>query len=199
MLGLCPVLPVASKEHVVSELKRAHSLLGRVPGLKAFESETGIHRTQFIGVHWPRWSDAVADAGLEPNALTQALPLNDLLFTLADLALELKKLPTSLDLRFAAKNRSGFPASNTFESRLGSVTQRSKLLSELARENPKYQALLDFLPTYENSTAETLSTEKITDNLGIVYLSRKSVSTRSAEQILSEGENMNWESNCRRR
>ncbi len=41
-------------------------------GRQRFESVTGIKFRDWCGRYWSRWSDAVREAGLEPNRMSEA-------------------------------------------------------------------------------------------------------------------------------
>jgi hypothetical protein len=109
-----------TKEHILSEIRRAASENGGVPlGQSRFIAETGIATTDWLGRYWARWSDAVQEAGLQPNQLTVARSDEDLLSTLAAFARELGHFPVSNEIKMRARVDPGFPWHNTF-ARLGS-------------------------------------------------------------------------------
>ena len=57
------------RERILDEIRKfALANDGRVPGVRTFERETGIREGSWRGVLWARWSDAIREAGLEPNA-----------------------------------------------------------------------------------------------------------------------------------
>ena len=100
-----------NKQHILDEIKRtAKENGGRPLGKQRFESATGIREHQWRGVFSARWNDAVAEAGLAPNALVAAHDENHLLEKVAGLALELQDAFQSPE-RNAVKTpqRSTFP------------------------------------------------------------------------------------------
>lgn len=88
-----------TKQYVLEEINRLAQANGGVaPGIGAFERETGIKKDQVIGILWPRWSEAVQDAGLQPNQLQIAYDKSELLGRYAAFARELGRLPTKGEL-----------------------------------------------------------------------------------------------------
>jgi hypothetical protein len=85
--------------------------------VRRFHAETGLRESDWKPF-WPRFNDALREAGFAPNQITQGYGKAKLLESYANLALEIGNLPTRNDLQFKAHNDPGFPTSKTFE-RLG--------------------------------------------------------------------------------
>ena len=99
-----------TKQHIVNEIRRTATANGGIPlGRQRFFTETGIKTSDWHGKYWARWSDAVREAGLEPNQKTLAYADDLLIEKFISLARELGRLPVSGDLRLKARNDSGFP------------------------------------------------------------------------------------------
>jgi hypothetical protein len=61
------------KDYILHEIRRtAKENGGLALGRQRFFQETGIRETDWSGRYWPRWSDAVREAGLVPNQLQAA-------------------------------------------------------------------------------------------------------------------------------
>ena len=106
------------KETIIKEIQRLAAANGGVaPGRLALETETGIRESAWRGVHWAKWSDAVREAGCQPNEKITAYPNEQLLQILAELTKELGHIPTYSELRLIARKRPGMP---TVFDRLGS-------------------------------------------------------------------------------
>jgi hypothetical protein len=62
-----------NKERIIDEIRRTATANAGVPlGWRRFEQETGIRYYDWFGQFWTRWSDAVREAGFQPNRLTKA-------------------------------------------------------------------------------------------------------------------------------
>jgi hypothetical protein len=111
------------KAHILHEIKRTAAANGGVPlGQQRFLSATGIKRSDWFGVYWARWSEALQEAGFRPNQLVEAYDTVELLDKFVELALELGRLPTDADVRLKARSNPQFPCHCTFQ-RLGSKAE----------------------------------------------------------------------------
>jgi len=91
---------MVTKAHILQEIKRtAEANGGKAPGVRKFESETGIKENDWRGKHWTVWSDALREAGYAPNQLVVAYSDEELLDKYARLAQQLERIPTSSELR----------------------------------------------------------------------------------------------------
>ena len=87
------------KEHILREIQRTAKANGGVAlGWRHFEGEAGIRYYDWYGQHWTRWSDAVREAGLEPNRMSEAYDEAFLVGQLALLTRRLGHVPTPGDL-----------------------------------------------------------------------------------------------------
>jgi hypothetical protein len=107
------------KSYIIAEIKRTAVANGGAPlGFARFEAATDIKITDWFGIHWARWGDALREAGFEPNQLQGAHEKDELLQKYAELAKELGRLPVMGDLRLKRRADPTFPSWNTF-SRFG--------------------------------------------------------------------------------
>src|SRR5688572_23610009 len=112
-----------SKNHILEEIKRTAEANGGTPlGKQRFLTETGIRESDWSGRFWTKWSDAVREAGYEPNARPAAFDSKKLLEKLAVLVRELGHYPVAAELRMKARSDPGFPSHSTF-ARLGGKAQ----------------------------------------------------------------------------
>src|SRR5580704_11641590 len=79
-----------TKLHILEEIKRTAKANGGLPvGRLRFFTETGIKESDWRGVYWVRWNDAVREAGFAPNQKTQAYDEEWLITQLVTVAREL--------------------------------------------------------------------------------------------------------------
>jgi hypothetical protein len=119
------------KRHILDEIKRT-AVGGVALGRDRFEKETGIKYTDWYGIHWARWSDAVKEAGLAPNEFQGAYADDTLLEKLAVLCRELGHFPIVGELKMKHRADASFPDAKVFD-RLGGKHERAKKLAEYCR------------------------------------------------------------------
>ena len=120
-----------TKTQIINEIKRTSASNGGIPlGWRKFATETGIRGPDWKGKLWARWSDAVREAGFEPNQLTQAYGEQELLDKYAKLTLELGRLPTDADIRLSVTNGAPFPNGKTLVRQFGGKPQLVTKLRE---------------------------------------------------------------------
>jgi hypothetical protein len=94
-----------------------------------------------LGRYWTSWSEAVTEAGLQPNKFQGVVHTNDdLVRHLATLTRELGHFPTWAEIKFRSRQDDDFPSHNTFE-RLGDRSTRAKLVEDSVRLDPDGEAV----------------------------------------------------------
>jgi hypothetical protein len=158
---------------ILSEIKRTAALNGGKPyGYKRFESETGIKYSDWYGIFWARWSDALAETGFVANALNAPYDATFLVRKYSDLARDLSRLPSSGDLRLRARSEPGFPSHNTF-ARLGSKAEFIKQVADYCRGRDGYADVLPLCERYAPHANSMIDASSSPDNesaFGVVYL-----------------------------
>lgn len=135
------------------------------------ETETGIGMSAWCGVYWAKWSDAVREAGFEPNKMATAYDREHLLESLAHLAKELGHLPSEPELRMRALREPAFPSSKTFR-RLGIRAEWIAQLLEYCSNRSEFEpiaALCKQKLASSPTTSEDSSTGT-SEGDGFVYL-----------------------------
>jgi hypothetical protein len=161
-----------NKIYIVSEIKRTALENGGMPlGKARFEAESGIKESDWAGVHWVRWGDALREAGFEPNQLNTAFEKEHLLRKCAELTLELGHIPVTNDFKIKRRQDRDFPSCNVF-ARLGSKKELVTLLADFCGSDPKFEPIVEkcreYLRSSECETEEQFETQD--RPIGFVYL-----------------------------
>lgn len=102
------------REQILGEIRRlANTSGGRSPGRRVFERETGIRESEWRGIYWARWGDALTEAGLSPNEKQGRTDTDHLLESLAVAFRHYGRVPTWMDLRLYRTVDPTFPYHST--------------------------------------------------------------------------------------
>jgi hypothetical protein len=159
-----------NKTHILEEIRRTAELNGGIPlGRSRFFAETGIRESDWIGKFWVNWSDAVREAGYEPNAKQQAFDENWLLEKLATLVRELGHYPVAAEIRMKAREDKEFPSHNVF-SRFGRKAEIASALLTWCESNSGWDDVEAICaPLAEVPTEESAPSDSVPE-FGYVYL-----------------------------
>ena len=114
---LSPSMP--TKEHIIYEIRRVADKIGRPPGRRVFENETGIRMPEWYGVYFRNWGDALKEAGYKPNQKQNRLSSEQVLRKYAEAVRNFGRVPTEIDIRMYSRDRQDFPGHTTFTSHFG--------------------------------------------------------------------------------
>ena len=135
------------RDFIISEIKRLAASNGGVPpGEKRFSRATGIARSNWNGGHWLRWNEAVAEAGLHPNAWKQKTDRDEVLRAVAGLCRRLRRLPIWAEVRMERRIDPAFPCPSSVGAHFRSIAELASALRRLAVRDPAWADLLDHLP-----------------------------------------------------
>lgn len=158
------------RDYILTEIRRTAAENGGTPlGRLRFRQETGIREHDW-NKFWPRWSEAIAAAGLVPtNTFVVAFPLETMLQRLADLTRELGRFPVTRELKVKAAADARFPSSEAFR-RLGSVRSLMHQLRTFAMERgyDDVVALCPTIPDHPERAFEGVRAKAV--DMGAVYL-----------------------------
>jgi len=130
------------KKHIINEIIRtAKENNGNPLGRGKFARMTGIKESDWSGKYWAKWSDAIREAGYEPNKMTSAYDKNVLIEHMISLTREKEKFPTSAELRLKAHNTKGFPAVDTFR-RLAKKDEWAEKILTHCKGKAEYQDVI---------------------------------------------------------
>jgi len=132
-----------NKETILAEIRKiAASNNGCPPGKAALERETGIKESDWAGKFWANWSEALIEAGFEPNKFNAAYADEFLFEKFIQLARELKKYPTTIERKLKSRNDPSFPSHNTFH-RIGSKLVLLEKLVSFCSQKDEYGDVLE--------------------------------------------------------
>ena len=160
------------KDYIIQEIIRTTQENGGKPlGSARFESETRIKKYEWLGNYWSKWSEALIEAGYQPNKLNEAYDDELILKKLINFIREIKRFPSAPDLMLKTRKDESFPSKNVFE-RLGRQKEKIAKVIEYCKTHEGWNDILEIcLPLLRNE--KEIAAEKIiseTINLGFVYL-----------------------------
>lgn len=162
------------KQEIISEIKRiAEKFDGKAPGFQRLAVETGIRKSDWYPNIWLRWSDAVREAGCQPNNFITAYDTNFLITKYIELIRELGHFPIEGELRIKGKNDKDFPSHNAF-SKLGSKEERIHKIVAYCQGKSGFDDIMSICSVFTQHKVEKPASFTSSDsgNTGYVYLIR---------------------------
>ena len=159
---LHPNMP--TRDYIIDQIRRVAEKVGRPPGRQVFERETGIRMSEWYGVHFRSWGDALREAGYEPNEKQGKLSSEQILRKYAEAVCQFGRIPAEIDIRMYSRNRKDFPSHSTFSNHFGNKTGLIAALAKFVRENEEFSDLIALLPELKETDTQSPPTE------GFVYL-----------------------------
>jgi hypothetical protein len=105
----------SSREEIVNEIRRLAAWNnGQPPGEHLFKRKTDIRRVEWRGIHWPAWSDALKEAGFQPNVKTEKLDDEFMLIKLAQACRHFGRFPRTSDLNVYRMSDGEMPGLTTY-------------------------------------------------------------------------------------
>jgi len=160
------------KQHILDEIRRTAEANGGIPlGRARFLAEPGIRETDWSGRYWIRWSDAVREAGYEPNQKQSAFEDGYLLEQLAGFVRELGHYPVVAELRMKARDDPSFPSHNTF-TRFGKKPQVASALMTWCESHEDWEDVVAICAplAVEEGALEAAADDLAPKKMGYVYL-----------------------------
>ncbi|MDP3378659.1 MAG: GIY-YIG nuclease family protein [Brevundimonas sp.] len=136
------------REHILGEIRRlATANGGQPPGQIAFARDTGIAENQWLGKFWARWSDAVIEAGYEPNAWQMPLDREGILDQIVAACRHYGRVPTKAERDLFRISNPGLPSNNAVARHFGSRLDLIAALAKRAADDDNYADIAAMLPT----------------------------------------------------
>lgn len=160
------------KHEILDAIRTCALENGGVPlGRERFYAATGIRESDWIGRHWLRWNDAVAEAGFAPNTLNEALPDERMIEQVAELVRELGHFPTNPELRMRRRSSPEFPSHGAI-ARLGKKAQLAHLVVEYCESRAGFDDVADLCRPIAAPPGSTGDEGASDAREGVVYLMR---------------------------
>lgn len=164
---------MADKNHILAEIRRTASENdGKPLGMARFFSETGIKITDWQNKFWARWSDALREAGFEPNSLNRRLSDAPLLGSLAGFVRELGHLPSANELKLRAHQDPAFPDNSTFVTHFGRKARWAAALARYCEERGGFEDVIEYCAQVRSEGGDdaTAAVKPVQEEHGWVYL-----------------------------
>ncbi len=151
-----------TKEAIISEIIRTAENNDDTPlGMGTFHDETGLKKSDWYGKFWTKWSDAVQEAGFQPNKFgSDAYEETNVLKKIAFMIQELKRFPVQAEFMMQRRNDPDFPTKTTLRNRFG---QKEDLLKKVIGYCHAKPELADVAKICRNEISQ-IDTNKKTDD-----------------------------------
>ena len=167
------------KQFILNEIRRTAALNGGEPlGMRAFKTETGIGRHEWLGRYWTRWPDAVSEAGFKPLESSQAFTVEEMLDEVVNLVRKYRRYTIEAEI-LIEKRGSGnvkIPSPDVLRAGLGRKQDAIRKVRDYCSSKDEYADVLTILDKEiitqdpENTISESkIGVEKIKSS-GHVYL-----------------------------
>jgi hypothetical protein len=158
------------REHILSEIRRVAQVnSGQPPGSRLFARETGIREKKWLGVYWPKWSDALIEAGFQPNSPTEKVSDDVILEKLAIAFQRLGRIASLMELRIYRRTYPDLPTDKTISNRFGSQANLLHCVAKWTSARSEFAdiaaMLTEHLPAPQRQSVATAKE-------GLVYLLR---------------------------
>ena len=162
------------KEHIVKAIKRtAHENGGVALGMDKFYEVTGIKKTEWYGKFWTKWSDAIKEAGYEPNKFSSpAYEFELLICKIIEHTRQLGHFPTRPEFKIKSHHDKSFPSLTTLVARLGSKREMALKVIEYCKSHSGYDDVIAICSLVSNDSTldrDYESTKELPED-GCVYL-----------------------------
>lgn len=159
-----------NKDEILAEIRRTAQMnQGFALGWRKFEAETGIGYYDWYGRYWTRWNDAVREAGVLTNRMSEPYADNVLLDRLIGLSQALGRVPTKGDLMISARNDPTFPSEKVFR-RFGSKAQLAERVIAYCERDKCNEGVADLWRRVRASRDVSADANETSAATGYVYM-----------------------------
>jgi hypothetical protein len=181
-----------SKESILHAIKTTAQKNGGKPlGQERFARETSIQISHWQK-YWIRWSQALSEAGFEPNEYKSAYSEEHILEKLAILTRELQHFPVTAEIKMKGREDKDFPSHTVF-NRIGQKKVLLRKLYEYVLSKEQFKDISEIVNNENNKFEDEEQVAVQNKSKGYVYLvkhgSRREYKIgRTNNQIRREGE-----------
>lgn len=157
------------KKHILDEIKRTAELNSGVPlGKAMFFKETGIRHHDWFGKYWAKWSDALIEAGYQPNKFNDAYDDRLAIEKLVNFINEIGKFPSTGELHLKANSDDTFPSYRIF-SRIGKKNILIQKVIQYCTGVPELEKVLEICKSIP-ATNQIITNNRLMDNPVFEYV-----------------------------
>jgi hypothetical protein len=159
------------RDHILNEIRRtAAENNGEPLGIRSFEAATGIRQSEWKGRFWARWSEAVADAGLQANKMQGSFDTDFLLKVYCLATRHFGKAPTRDELSMFCRQHEGYPEKTVYHRRFGGMGRLRGAARNWASQQNDFADVAHLLPEWKEPARTIEPAESVQE--GLVYLLR---------------------------
>jgi len=155
------------RTQILNEIRRVATGQGKPPGRRVFERETGIRESEWRGVFWARWGDALVEAGLSANEKQGQIQKEFILEKLAQAFRHYGRVPTTIELRMYRQVDPEFPVHSTLDNHFSNKAEMLERLRSWLYARREYGDVAALLPAGPITTRAVQATAV---SEGSVYL-----------------------------
>ncbi len=141
---------------------------GKPLGMERFTHESGIKKYDWQK-YWARYSDAIREAGLEPNKLQGAYKDEYLYEKVISVIRKIGKFPTYIELRLQKNHDATFPDRNVF-MKYGSKQELANRISKYSSGKKGYESIVLICQSVIENTFQKKIFDSEENKIGEVYL-----------------------------
>lgn len=162
-----PPFPTSLRQFILTEICRLAQAQGGQPlGEMLFRTETGITPARWRK-YWPRWSAAVEEAGLQPNAPAPRLSNDEVMLALAKIVRHHGRLPTEAEINIYRARDPSVPGRTTLRRHFPRKLDMIRELAKWAADEADRADVAAMLPPDDLGATHASRDE---GRLGFVYL-----------------------------
>ena len=134
------------RDEIIAHIQQLAAAHGRAPGQMMFKRETGIPDHAWLGKFWARWSDALTDAGFNPNAWQSRLDPDEVLKGVIGGIRHFGHLPSRSELMMYRQINPAAPSEKAIKRHFGRRNDLVAALAKRAIDDPDYADIAPVLP-----------------------------------------------------